>query len=188
MHDSLTCIFRMKFFWYVFFQRSLGARQRYVISAVQHRVLCAFHIIHFNFVSMVIRIHTESIRSNEFPSKLFVFVFVSVSAEKIGAANGVTITCPSNTACSDTSEVCISPTISFDCAPVCGTCSPDGRFACLNSTTYALCFGAPTPNTSITSSCPPGLFCDVTVAAPQFCSNRSMVRQNIKLNYDLHTH
>lgn len=94
---------------------------------------------------------------------------------KLGAANGQTVACPPNTACSDIAQICSSTSIAIDCAPACGICSPDGRFACVNATTYAPCFGAATPNTAITSACPSGLVCDITAAAPQFCSNRTNV-------------
>lgn len=93
----------------------------------------------------------------------------------IGTANGQIFTCPPNTACSDVAQICSNSSIAIDCAPACKICSSDGRFACVNSTNYAACFGAATPNTAITSACPSGLFCDITVAAPQFCSNRSNV-------------
>lgn len=92
-----------------------------------------------------------------------------------GVAYGTNVTCPSYTACSDTAEVCTSPSIAYDCAPTCGTCSTDGRFACLNSTAYALCFGGTTPSSSAIGTCATGMFCDITVTAPPFCSTNPAV-------------
>lgn len=91
-------------------------------------------------------------------------------------ASGSTYTCPSNTACSNTPDICASPSIiPADCPTSCGTCSTDGRFACINSTTYALCFGSTTPSSSYTASCPTNQYCDITATAPSFCSTDSTV-------------
>lgn len=94
--------------------------------------------------------------------------------------------CPANNVCRDVSQVCGPPSATFvaDCpapAPMCGTCSTDLRFACVNSTTFAFCFG--TMNASQTyGNCPAGQFCDTTVAAPEFCSTNAGVRHLVLYN------
>lgn len=92
-----------------------------------------------------------------------------------GMPDGVNRTCPGTTGCSNSPEICASPeTVPVDCTPTCGTCSSDGRFACMNSTVYALCFGSTTPSPNFMNTCPPNQYCDVTVTAPPFCSSDSM--------------
>lgn len=93
-----------------------------------------------------------------------------------GTAYGSNYTCPTNTACSDTADICASPSIqSADCPTTCGTCSSDYRFACLNSTAYAPCFGTTTASSSYVTTCPSNQYCDITATAPAFCSSDSTV-------------
>lgn len=87
-----------------------------------------------------------------------------------GTITGQIQSCPPNSVCSDSSSICDSQSIQpADCPPTCGTCSSDNRFACVNATTFAFCFGTQTPS-SVMSTCPANQFCDTTVTAPPFCS------------------
>lgn len=86
--------------------------------------------------------------------------------------------------CNDSSQICAnaSTTNVADCptsASVCNTCSSDNRFACLNSTTFAYCFGGSIPS-SMTGLCPTGQFCDLIAVAPGFCSTNIAVKNNFK--------
>lgn len=92
----------------------------------------------------------------------------------------LTRSCPSDQVCGSTSEICDIPSVNFtaDCQSTpnqCNVCTDDCRFACLGPTTFAYCFGTMTPSSS-TGACPAGTYCDVTVAAPLFCSSNSAVR------------
>lgn len=87
-----------------------------------------------------------------------------------GTITGPIQSCPPNSVCSDSSSICDSQSIQpADCPPTCGACSSDKRFACVNATTFAFCFGTQMPS-SVMSTCPANQFCDTTVTAPPFCS------------------
>lgn len=86
----------------------------------------------------------------------------------IGNASDDVISCPQRTVCSDTSEICGNSVA--DCSPIpCYECTNDRRFACINATSFAYCFGNSIA-TSLISSCPSKQFCDPNAISPNFCS------------------
>ncbi|XP_062134594.1 uncharacterized protein LOC133844551 [Drosophila sulfurigaster albostrigata] len=53
---------------------------------------------------------------------------------------------------------------------VCNECQPLNDAACINETSFHLCFGSSTPNTDQTFTCPDGLVCS---QQPNICFQRS---------------
>lgn len=93
---------------------------------------------------------------------------LSLSCVLSGVASDEVISCPHRTVCSDTSEICGNSVA--DCSPTpCYECSGDQRFACINATSFAYCFGNSIA-TSVISSCPSKQFCDPSAISPNFCS------------------
>lgn len=150
-------------------------RVQRAIHVVLHQELCAHHLTHFNSAQTVKIAQTPTFEQMCFKMySISSFVTEISELNYSGVAYGMTFTCPSLTACSNTPDICTSPSIAVDCAPICGTCSVDGRFACINSTSFALCFGGATPS-SIIGTCAANEFCDITVSAPPFCTTDATV-------------
>ncbi|GAB0099782.1 hypothetical protein DMENIID0001_156690 [Sergentomyia squamirostris] len=77
------------------------------------------------------------------------------------------IECPVGTFCTNSATTCDLGAVPR-CRP-CNTCSADGRFACLDGTTVAFCYGGPNPSAD-TYKCPVNTVCNINAAAPNFCS------------------
>lgn len=95
-----------------------------------------------------------------------------------GLPSPITNVCPLEQVCADTRAICALPSATHvaDCPPPlqCGICTADRRYACLNATTFAYCFGNPFPS-PVTDNCPLGSFCDVMATPPAFCTLDSSV-------------
>lgn len=82
------------------------------------------------------------------------------------APYGNVLNCPPGTFCSNTAAIC---SMDVPACSYCGVCSDDLRFACISSTTFALCLGTTEPNQQFLASCKENEVCQRTTQSPNFC-------------------
>ncbi|XP_037940211.1 cell wall protein DAN4 [Teleopsis dalmanni] len=81
-----------------------------------------------------------------------------------GAPTNIEVPCPGDKICTSHQTICRSPTEDTPACyeNYCGTCIlTDGRFACIDETTYGFCFGDLTPKLETFTKCPNGYVCNI---------------------------